>query len=37
MKRQYDFSKGVRGQFYRRGVKLRLPVYLQPKGEAFLS
>ncbi|MBI4515790.1 MAG: hypothetical protein HY699_08240 [Deltaproteobacteria bacterium] len=37
MKKQYDFSKGVRGKFYRRGARLRLPVYLQPKLEAFLS
>lgn len=37
MKKEYDFSKGVRGRFYSRGVKLRLPVYLQPKTEAFLS
>jgi hypothetical protein len=37
MKKQYDFSKGVRGRFYQRGAKLRLPVYLDPKVEAFLS
>jgi hypothetical protein len=37
MKRQYDFSKGVRGRFYRRGARLRVPVYLEPRVEAFLS
>jgi len=28
MKREYDFSKGIRGKFYRPKVRLRLPVYL---------
>jgi len=28
MKREYDFSKGVRGKFYRKGAVLRLPIYL---------
>lgn len=28
MKREYDFSKGIRGKFYRQGVRLLLPVYL---------
>ncbi len=36
MKKQYDFSKGVRGKFYRRGLKLTLPIYLEPNVEAFL-
>ena len=31
MKREYDFSKAVRGRFYRRGADLRLPIYLDPK------
>ena len=30
MKKQYDFSKGVRGKFYRPGVELSIPVYLEP-------
>jgi len=30
MKKQYDFSKGERGKFYRRGVELNIPVYLEP-------
>ncbi len=29
MKREYDFSKGVRGKFYRPGVHLLLPIYLE--------
>jgi hypothetical protein len=28
MKKEYDFSNGVRAKFYREGVRLNLPVYL---------
>ena len=28
MKKEYDFSKGVRGKFYHKDAKLRLPIYL---------
>lgn len=28
MKDEYDFSGAVRGKFYREGVELRLPIYL---------
>jgi cytidylate kinase len=28
MKSRYDFSKGERGKFYRKGATLRLPIYL---------
>ncbi len=31
MKDEYDFSKGKRGQFYRPGLVLNLPVYLEPE------
>ncbi len=31
MKREYDFSKGVRGKFYKKGAELRLPIYLDGK------
>jgi hypothetical protein len=27
--KEVDFSKGVRGRFYRPGIKLRIPVYLE--------
>lgn len=37
MKREYDFSKGVRGKFYRGGAKFNLPVYLEPEIQARLS
>jgi len=28
MKKEYDFSKGERGKFYKPNVKLNIPVYL---------
>jgi cytidylate kinase len=28
MKPQYDFSKAERGKFYRKGARVRLPIYL---------
>jgi cytidylate kinase len=31
MKREYDFSKAVRGRFYRKRAELRLPIYLDAK------
>ena len=37
MKREYDFSKGVRGKFYRKGVELRLPIYLDAKLQRKLE
>jgi hypothetical protein len=36
MKKEYDFSKGVRGKFHRPDAELRLPVYLEPEAAAFL-
>ena len=30
MKKEYDFSKGQRGKFYRPSVELNIPVYLEP-------
>jgi hypothetical protein len=37
MKRNYDFSKGVRGKFYRKGAELRLPIYLAAKLQRQLE
>jgi len=37
MRREYDFSKGVRGKFYRKGAELRLPIYLEPKLQSKLE
>jgi hypothetical protein len=28
MKKEYDFSKGQQGKFFRPGVELKVPVYL---------
>ena len=28
MKKEYDFSSAERGKFYRKGARLRLPIYL---------
>jgi hypothetical protein len=28
MKKEYDFSKAERGEFYRKNAKVRLPTYL---------
>ena len=35
--REYDFSKGVRAKFYRKGAELRLPIYLEPKLQEQLE
>jgi len=37
MKREYDFSKAVRGKFYRKSAELRLPIYLDAKIQAQLE
>ena len=37
MKREYDFSKAVRGKFYRKSAELRLPIYLDAKLQSQLE
>jgi cytidylate kinase len=37
MRREYDFSKAVRGKFYRKGAELRRPIYLDPKLQSKLE
>ncbi len=37
MKREYDFSKGIRGKFYRKRAELRLPIYLDAKLQRKLE
>ena len=37
MKREYDFSKGTRGKFYRAKARLNLPVYLDPDVRRFVE
>jgi hypothetical protein len=36
MRKEYDFSKGERGKFYRAGVELSLPIYLEPDVAKFV-
>lgn len=37
MKKEYDFSKGVRGKFYRPNAKLNIPIYLDEENKKFIS
>ena len=37
MPAQLDFSKGVRGRFFREGAKIRLPIYLDDEVQASLT
>jgi hypothetical protein len=37
MRKEYDFSKGLRGKFCRPGLRLELPVYLDAEALAFVE
>lgn len=37
MKKEYDFSQGERGKFYKDNVKLNLPLYLEPETFKFVE
>ena len=37
MKKEYDFSKGVRGKFYRPNVTFNVPVYLDRTVQQFVE
>jgi len=37
MKKEYNFSNAERGKFYRKGAKLRLPIYLDIKLQSCLQ
>ena len=37
MKKQYDFSKGERGKFYRPDAILKVPIYLDDDLVTFLE
>ena len=37
MRDEYDFSKGERGKFYRKGAILNLPVYLDDEVREYLT
>ena len=37
MKKEYNFSKGIRGKFYRPDVRLNLPIYLDHDVAEFVQ
>jgi hypothetical protein len=37
MKKEYDFSPGVRGKFFQQDADFNLPIYLEPEIAAFVS
>jgi hypothetical protein len=37
MKKEYDFSKGVRGKFYRPNVRINIPIYLDKENLDFVE
>ncbi|MBM3135123.1 MAG: hypothetical protein FJZ89_07550 [Chloroflexi bacterium] len=37
MEKEYDFSQGVRGKFYRPNVRLNLPIYLDEDIADFVQ
>ena len=37
MKKEYDFSKGVRGKFFNKDARLNLPVYLDQDQLKFVE
>jgi len=37
MKKEYNFSKGIRGKFYRPDVRLNLPIYLDDDVAEFVQ
>jgi len=37
MKKEYDFSQGERGKFYRPNARLNLPIYLDPDIAEFVQ
>ena len=37
MKKEYDFSKGVRGKFHNSDGKFNLPIYLEPEVAEFVQ
>ena len=37
MKKEYDFSRGEQGKFYRPGAKINLPIYLDDEVLGYLN
>lgn len=36
MKKEYDFTNGVRGKFFNKDATFEIPVYLEPQNEIFV-
>lgn len=36
MKKEYDFTNGVRGKFFNKDATFEIPVYLEPQNEIFI-
>ena len=37
MRKEYDFSKGERGKFYRPDIKMNIPIYLDEEVLLFVE
>jgi hypothetical protein len=37
MRKEYDFSKGERGKFFRQDAKLNIPIYLDEEVLSFVE
>ncbi len=37
MKKEYDFSEGERGKFYKEDIKFNIPIYLEKDVAEFIS
>ena len=37
MKKEYDFSKGIRVKFYRENIRLNVPIYLDKDIAEFIE
>ena len=37
MRKEYDFSKGERGKFYRPDIKMNIPIYLDEEVSIFIE
>ncbi len=37
MRKEYDFSKGEKGKFFKPDIKLNIPVYLDEEVSAFVD
>ena len=37
MKKEYDFSKGERGKFFKPGAEFNLPVYLNKRNRSYVE